>query len=228
MNKKNIKKIFIRTLLVLLILAVVAIIAVLVTNQHVKSTAKKNIFTLEELPRDTEFDCILILGCGVYPNGQPSPMLEDRLKRGVELYKNGVAPKILMSGDHGQAGYDEVNAMRDYAINQGIPPEDIFMDHAGFSTYDSMYRARDVFCAKKIVIVTQKYHLYRAVYIANKLGLEATGTDSDYRQYVGQIYLDIREVAARCKDFLTCIFKPEPTFLGEAIPVIGSGLLTVD
>lgn len=222
------KKYLIRIILTLLTLSILAIISAFIINSYVKSSASDHIYTADALPEGAQYDCILVLGCGVQPNGVPTAMLEDRLKRGIALYKAGVAPKILMSGDHGQVSYDEVNTMRNYALDQGIPPEDIFMDHAGFSTYESMYRARDIFCAKKILIVTQKYHLYRAVYIANSLGLDASGIDSDYRQYIGQNYRDIRELAARYKDFFTCLFQPEPTFLGESIPVSGSGLLTVD
>jgi len=228
MDKKNIKQFIRRGFLALLVLAVIAITVAIMISEHVRISARDHIYTTDTLPADGTYDCILVLGCGVRPNGTPSPMLEDRLRRGITLYQEGIAPKILMSGDHGRVNYDEVNTMRDYALAQGIPAEDIFMDHAGFSTYESMYRARDIFCAKKILIVTQEYHLYRAVYIANSLGIEASGIDSDYRQYMGQEALDLREFAARCKDFLTCIFKPEPTFLGETIPVSGSGLLTVD
>ena len=228
MKKKTVKTYLIRIFFVMLVLGILVIISAFIINTHVKSSASDHIYTADTLPDDAKYDCTLVLGCGVRPDGTPTPMLEDRLKRGVALYKAGVAPKILMSGDHGQVEYDEVNVMRDYALKQGVPAEDIFMDHAGFSTYESMYRARDIFCAKKIIVVTQKYHLYRAVYIANSLGLDAYGIDSDYRQYVGQNYRDLREFAAQFKDFITCIFKPKPTFLGKAIPVSGSGLLTTD
>jgi len=180
----------------------------------------------EDAAKLTDLDCILVLGCQVKSDGVPSHMLEDRLRRGVELYHAGVAPKLLMSGDHGQTDYDEVNTMKQYAIDAGVPSEDIFMDHAGFSTYESMYRAKEVFCASKILIVTQEYHLYRAIYVARALGLEACGVACDYRTYSGQFYRDVREVLARTKDFAKCIFKPEPTFLGEEIPISGNGNLT--
>lgn len=150
-------------------------------------------------------------------------MLSDRLTVGVELYEAGAAPKLLMSGDHGQADYDEVNAMKQFAIDRGVPSEDIFMDHAGFSTYESMYRAAEVFEAEKVIIVTQEYHLYRAIYIAEQLGLEAYGVASDLQSYVKQDYYDFRELLARDKDFVQTIFKPEPTYLGEAIPISGNG-----
>ena len=175
-----------------------------------------------------EIDCILVLGCQVKDDGVPSHMLEDRLKRGVYLYKLGAAPKLLMSGDHGRTDYNEVGTMKEYAIKAGIPSEDIFMDHAGFSTYESLYRAKEVFCAEKILIVTQKYHLYRALYIAQALGLEAWGVDADYRSYTGQTNREVREVLARVKDFGLSILQPAPTYLGEEIPISGNGNDTND
>ena len=174
-----------------------------------------------------DWDCILVLGAGVRNDGTPSHMLEDRLKTAIELYRAGVAPKLLMSGDHGQKEYDEVNVMRQYALDAGVPSEDIFMDHAGFSTYDSMYRARDVFLAKRILVVTQTYHLPRALYIAKAFGIEAEGVGADLRQYAGQAGRDLREVAARVKDFGYALFKPQPVCLGEEIPVSGNGEATL-
>ena len=169
-----------------------------------------------------------MLGCGVYADGTPTAMLHDRLRRSVELYDLGAAPKLLMTGDHGREGYDEVDAMKTFAVDAGIASEDVFMDHAGFSTYESMYRAKEIFRAKKIIIVTQEYHLYRAIYIAESLGMEAYGVSSDYRSYGGQLHYDIREVLARVKDFGMSIIQPEPTYLGEAIPISGDGNLTND
>jgi vancomycin permeability regulator SanA len=155
-------------------------------------------------------------------------MLQDRLDYAIKLYKEGKAPKLLMSGDHGQKDYDEVNIMKAYAIDFGVPSEDIFMDHAGFSTYESIYRAKHVFEAEKIIIVTQEYHLFRALYVANSLGLEAVGYPSDPRQYAGQAYRELREILARDKDFVYCIFKPEPKYLGPSIAVNGNGDITND
>ena len=155
-------------------------------------------------------------------------MLEDRLLEGISLYKDKVAPKIIMSGDHSKKDYDEVNLMKNYAIEKGVPSEDIFMDHAGFSSYESIYRAKEIFGVKKMIIVTQKYHLYRAIYIANKLGIEAYGVGADPRKYVGETYRNLREILARNKDFIKCIFKPKPTFLGNTISITGNGDITND
>ncbi len=174
----------------------------------------------------TGADCILILGAGVRDDGSPSHMLEDRLLTGIDLYQNGLCQTLLVSGDHGREEYDEVNCMKDYAVNTGVPAEDIFMDHAGFSTYESLYRARDVFGAEKIVIVTQKYHLYRALYVADALGLDAVGVSADLRTYYGQSLRETRELAARVKDFLYTIFKPLPTYLGSPIDLTGDGAVT--
>jgi len=116
-------------------------------------------------------DAVMILGAKVYSNGNPSPLLRERLDYGYELYSRGKAKKILVSGDHGQNDYDEVNAMREYLITKGVPIEDIFMDHAGFNTYDSMYRAKAVFCIETLLICTQEFHIGRAVYIARSLGI---------------------------------------------------------
>ena len=155
-------------------------------------------------------------------------MLHDRLRRGVELFQNGAAPKLLMTGDHGREGYDEVDAMKTFAVDAGIASEDVFMDHAGFSTYESMYRAKEIFQAEKIIIVTQEYHLYRAIYIAERLGMQAYGVSCDYRAYSGQTARDVREILARVKDFGTSLFQPKSTYLGEAIPIWGDGNLTND
>ena len=169
----------------ILALCVVSIVALFSINAYVKGHTKDLIITSAEATEQSDVSCIVVLGCQVWDDGTPSAILKDRLNRAIELYKLGVAPKIIMSGDHGQVDYDEVNAMKQYAIEKGVPSEDIFMDHAGFSTYETMYRAKEIFDADKIVVVTQEYHLYRALYIADKLGIEAYGVSSDYETYSG-------------------------------------------
>lgn len=217
-----------QALALLLCLCLVAILGFALIHGSVKRSTADQILSSADAAKLEDVDCILVLGCLVRDNGRPSDMLQDRLKRGVELYGLGAAPKLLMSGDHGREEYDEVATMKQYAIDAGIASEDVFMDHAGFSTYESVYRAKEIFQADKILIVTQEYHLYRALYIANRLGIEAWGVSSDYRTYVGQSSRDFREMLARIKDWGTCIFKPEPTYLGNAIPVSGNGNLTND
>jgi len=222
------KRIVLRLLCAFVCLGVLGAVSVLGINLTVKAAGNGTVLTSEEAAKLENVDCILVLGCLVRDNGVPSAMLEDRLKRGVELFHLGAAPKLLMSGDHGRTNYDEVDAMKTYAVERGIASEDVFMDHAGFSTYESIYRAKEIFGAKKIIIVTQQYHLYRALYIAQELGIEACGVAADYREYAGQTARDLREVLARVKDFGTSLFKPKPTYLGEMIPIWGNGNLTND
>ncbi len=176
----------------------------------------------------TSVDCILVLGCGVWANGNPSPMLEARLSQGVALYKTGIAPKLLMSGDHAYEDYDEVNVMKAYATEREVPSEDVFMDHAGLSTYDSIWRAKNIFGCDRVVIVSQGYHLYRAVYLAQRLGIDAYGVSADYREYARQGYYNAREALARCSAVLQGVFRPEATYAGEKIDIHGDGNITND
>lgn len=216
-----------KVIIIITSLIILGILLVLGINLYVVLSTKNQFSNIEELNSIKDIDCILILGAGIWGD-KPSPMLEDRLLEGIKLYEAGVAPKIIMSGDHGREEYDEVNIMKSFAIASGIPSEDIFMDHAGFATYDSIYRAKEIFEAKRIVIVTQDYHLHRALHIANSLGIEAYGVPSNPRKYGGQFIRDMREILARDKDFVKCIFKPKPTYLGESIPVSGDGNITND
>lgn len=203
-------------------------VAAIIASKYVKKSTSSRIITVEQAAILNDVDCILVLGCQVKSDGVPSHMLEDRLRRSVELYNAQAAPKLLMSGDHGQDNYNEVGTMKQYAIDEGIPSSDVFMDHAGFSTYESMYRAKEVFGVKKIVIVTQEYHLYRALYIAEKMDIEAYGISADYRSYWGQGKREIREIMARCKDMLATAFNVSPTYVGEPISIHGDGDITND
>ena len=219
-TKKRILRLCLRLLVILALL-------VLIPNFLVVLSSRTLIVSPKEAA-GAEADCILVLGAGLRPDGSPSSMPAERINTGVALWKAGASPKLLMSGDHGTKGHDEVNAMKDAAMRAGVPSEAVFMDHAGFSTYDSMYRARDIFGAEKIVIVTQQYHLPRALWIARRMGLKAVGVACDTQRYSGQLYRDLREIAARDKDFVKCLRMPEPKYLGGAIPLTGSGDATND
>lgn len=213
-----------RILKIVLIGSGIGVFSIGIINYHVTTFANNYITSIENVP---ESEAALVLGALVYKSGNVSPILSDRLDVGMELYKNNKAPKLLLTGDHGRKDYDEVNAMKKYALNKGAQESDIFMDHAGFSTYESLYRAKDVFGAKKIIIVTQKYHLTRAVYIARKLGLEAYGVPSDKHFYPQIKQYKLRETLARCKDYLLVnILKTKPTYLGEPIDLMGDGRVT--
>lgn len=226
---------------ILFILAAGIVLALGINFYIVKSTESRIVLEIKapivgELPKTTGWeeiksfsaDCILVLGAGVKEDGTPNYMLEDRLSAALALYRAGAAPKLLLSGDHGRKQYDEVNAMKKYMIDAGVPEEDLFLDHAGFSTYETMYRAGAVFEVQKAIVVTQEYHQYRALYIGKELGLQVIGVASDQARYRGQTLRDLREIAARDKDFLKTILRPTPTYLGEVIPISGSGLASHD
>lgn len=216
-----------RMIKIMIIGIIILMIAIFSLNIYVVNNTKNEIVKEENVSNIEGVDCILILGAGIWGD-KPSPMLEDRLKEGITLYKKGTTKKIIMSGDHSREDYDEVKIMKEYAESEGVPSEDIFMDHAGFSSYDSVYRAKEIFGVQKMIIVTQKYHLYRSLYIAKKLGIEAYGIESNLRTYPGQVFREIREILARDKDYFKCIMKPEASIMGEKISLDGSGDITND
>lgn len=214
-----------RVLQVVVGCAVAVVLVVAATNAAVVLSTRDSVVSESEAAA-FQGDAIVVLGASVLPSGQPSKILQDRLDDGVALYFAGAAPKIIMSGDNGTASYNEVRAMKNYAIAQGVPSEDIFCDHAGFSTYESMYRAKYVFGVNRLVIATQTYHLYRALYAARALGMEAVGVASDYRAYEGQPLFSSREVLARTKDFFKVMAQPPSKFVGESISLAQSGDVT--
>lgn len=219
---------------ILLLLVLAGALVLLSINFYMSHVASKHFSTVLELSKEMDegelepLDAALVLGAQVKKDGQMSLMLTERVDAGIELYQAGIVKKLIMSGDHGRADYDEVNTMKDYAISKGVPSEDIFMDHAGFSTYESMYRAKEIFEVESMVVVTQQYHLYRAVYDGCAFDMEVTGVPCDTAVYHGDLYRKCREMLARLKDFGYTLVKPEPTFLGEAIPVSGDGNVTND
>lgn len=206
-----------RLLLIAVICGVIGGLVIGVLNAIVMMPGRQRILTPEEAVKLENVDCILVLGCFVQSDGTPSHMLHDRVMEGVSLYRNGAAPVLFMTGDSRYEGYDETGTMRDLAVANGVPIEAITVDPYGLSTYDSVIRAAAVFGYRRVLIVTQEYHLYRALYIAESCGLEAYGVASDPRAYAGQVFRELREVAARVKDFLFCLFAPTPE-MGEELP----------
>ena len=181
--------------------AAVGALCVLIINAHVKSNAAGKIVSADS-GDVMGADAILVLGAGIKKDGSPSDMLADRIKVGVNLYEAGASDMLLMSGDGARKGYDETATMKRVAVEAGVPESDIVCDTLGLSTYESILRARDEYGAKRIVIVTQEYHLYRALYIADRLGVNAVGVSADLRPYRGQTYRELREILARVKDFM--------------------------
>ena len=203
----------------------IGVLLFLGVNLWVYRCGESGIVSPEEVPKE---DAILVLGAYTYESGRVSPILRDRLLAALELYEAKRAPKFLVSGDHGQDDYDEVNAMRRFLEDRGVPAEDIFLDHAGFDTYDSMIRARDVFEVEKVLVVTQTFHLRRAVYVGRALGLDCHGVPSDLANYPSLGYLQKREWAARIKAFLEVNIRRSPKYGGSTHSISGDGTSTHD
>lgn len=216
-----------RRLLTLILISMFAAAAAYLGCQAVVLAAGKDIvvFPSDEIEHAP---VVIVLGASVLRSGQPSDILADRLKVAAEIYAAGLADKVLVSGDNGQDGYDEVNAMRKYLLGAGVAPEDLFLDHAGFDTYDSVYRARHVFGVTDAIVVTQSYHLPRALYLADVVGIEAQGVASDLQPYVKQAWFSARESLARVKAVGDVLFGADPEYLGEPIDITGDGRVTWD
>lgn len=221
------RPVLLKILLSLLILIGLGVLLAVILNLIVCLSTKDRMRSVEDSLDRRGYDCILVLGCGVWGD-TPSPLLTDRLDAAIELYRAGTAPKLLMSGDHGQEGYDEVSVMRRYALERGVPSEDIFMDHAGFSSYETMWRASHVFGVRRALVVTQKYHLFRALYDARAFGIEADGVIATGHTFASLPMWEARECLARMKDFFWCIFKPSATYGGDPIDIHGNGEVTLD
>ena len=209
----------------LLALAIAAVLFVVGVNAAIILGTRGEIVD-EASAASFDADAVVVLGASVMPDGTPSDILKSRLDQGIALYFAGAAPKIIVSGDNGTESYNECWAMKRYAISRGVPSEDVFCDHAGFSTYETMYRAHHVFGAERVVIATQTYHLYRAIFDAKGVGMEAVGVSDDDRAYVSQHWYDLREIPARTKDFLQVLFSVPSTFVGNPISLDQSGDVT--
>jgi SanA protein len=218
--------------LVIIILTVLTIGGILIIDGHVEKSGRKKVVLYEAIPAmaaEKRFDCVIVPGALVYPDGRPSEMLSDRLDMAVRIFKDGLADRILVSGDHGRADYNEVGVMRQVLLDAGIPAECIFMDHAGFDTYDTVYRAKSIFCVKRALITTQDFHLYRALYIGQQLDVDLWGVASEYSASTKKDWYRFREYLARVKAFMNCeILHSKPTYGGPAIPISGDGRATLD
>ena len=188
------------------ILCVALVLTIVYINCVVIEKTRGRIFSCDSV-QELDAEIVLVLGCGLKADGSPSDMLADRVRTAVNLYEQDETLTLLMSGDHKDETYNEVGAMESYAVGLGVDGAAIMCDHKGFSTYESVERAKNEFGAEKIIIVSQKYHLYRALYIADKLGIEAYGVSADLNEYRGQSVRDLREVAARVKDLFLTMFK---------------------
>lgn len=205
-----------RTISFIILLLIFAICLPFVLIGHVRiSTDTYRYANPDDIPEER---VAIIFGAGVRRDGRPSRMLADRIQGGIALYESGRVSKLLMTGDNSRVEYNEVVAMQEYAIEQGIPEEDIVLDYAGFSTYESCYRANAIFGVSQAVLVTQAYHLPRAVYTCRELGVEAVGLGTpDWEVYPGvMVSYTVRESIATLNALLQVhVIRPEPTFLGQ-------------
>lgn len=186
------------------------------SNYYILSFSDPFVFTTSTVPTS---GVVLVLGAKVNPPHTPGLALQDRLDTALDLYNHNKVSLFLVSGDHGTRDYDEVNTMKQYLLDHDIPQEKIFLDHAGFDTYDSLYRARDIFQVTSTIVVTQNFHLPRSIYIGTKLGITTYGVSADRRQYL--LSNSVREVAARVKAVFNVVFHSKPRFLGSGISITG-------
>lgn len=193
------------------VLAVIGAI-ILVVAIIVASNVYTVLSTRDDVHRVSSFynrdaDAIVVLGASVFADGTPSDILADRLEVAADLYNAGAAREIIVSGDNTDAHYNESDAMKDYLVSLGVPEQDIVVDHLGTDTYASIYRAKNAYGASNVIVVTQAYHLYRALMIADGLGMEAGGVAADKGEYEGQTEYSVREMLARTKDWLLTLVK---------------------
>lgn len=205
-GKSRALKVIFGVIVALLCLILLCGIALLGISEYVRLSQTKDVFkTADEVSDREEIDCIVVLGAGLQSDGTPSHMLEDRIKVGVNVLNATGAKYILMSGDKSGDYYDEPSAMRKYAEEMGVESSKILVDNSGFSTFESITRLKDEFGFDNVVVITQEYHLYRALYIADDCGIDAVGVSADLRTYRNQFMRDLREILARVKDFFMCI-----------------------
>jgi len=203
---------------IVLYLAIIGLVAIVSVNYYVKSSTKKHIYySLKKFPKN---DVGIIFGAGI--NGdQPGKYLKDRLDAGILLYKSNRINKILLSGDNGREEYDELTVMKNYCFNHGVDTTKIFIDYAGFDTYSTLYRAKHIFNIKKATLISQEYHLNRAIYIGQKLGIKSVGYSANSGEYLGYKYVTFREYGSVFKSFFDVLRNRKPHFLGHPIDING-------
>ncbi len=214
------KKLVKRFIVITLAFSVILIAFVFFITLNIQNFSKPYIVNKESPDKPSCYTAI-ILGASVHKNGNLSSILLDRVNSALDLYKAGRVKRFLLSGDHGQTDYDEVNTMKNYLIKEGVDSSDIFLDHAGFDTYSSMVRAKEIFKVDSLYIVTQQYHLYRAVYIARKIGLNAYGYVADKRKYNAIMKYTLREWLANVKSWIWVKTNHQPIYLGDSISITG-------
>ena len=185
---------FLRIFLSLLALGLIGVLFVAIVNKYVEKNQSANIKTsITEIPTEEPPRIAIVFGARVWEDGSASPVLYDRVLTAVELYRAGRVKKLLMSGDNPTAEYDEPTAMKRVAMELGVPESDIVLDFAGRRTFDTCYRAKEIFEVKKAILVTQEFHQARSLYLCNNLGVDSIGITSNRRTYLGERRWAVRE-----------------------------------
>ena len=195
------------------------IVVIFVTNTVIYVGTKAYIYN--DALKAPNAETALIPGAAIFEDGALSSIFIDRVDMAIKLYEAKKVSKILVSGDNSTDSHNEVNPVRLYLISRGIPDEDIFLDHAGFDTYSTMYRARNIFGVSSTLVTTQSFHLPRAIFIARQLGIKAYGVNADVGHMLFRNY--VRETLANEKAFLNLLLHRKPKYLGEKIPITGDG-----
>lgn len=208
---KQIKKVILATVLSLII----AILIALGLKAYIEKDTQHLIF--EDISRVPPSETVIVLGASVHSDGKLSPILKDRVDTAIELYRNKKVKRFLLTGDHSTENYNEVNAMGNYLMKQGIPERKILLDHAGLDTYDSMYRSNAVLGVEEAIVVTQKFHLPRTIFIAKGLNLPYTGFAARSHSYKTTNKIERRELLANFKALYEVLLKKEPTTLEDRL-----------
>ena len=220
--KLNIKKI----ILIITLTFSICLVILLINTFYINSFS--SLLVYKDVIKVPKKEVGIVLGAFVYSDGTLSGMLKDRCDSAVELYKLGKINKILVTGDHGKKDYDEVNSMKNYLLKFDVKPEDVFTDYAGFDTYDSLYRAKNIFGVESAIVITQKFHLGRSIYIASSLGIETVGFIADRSYYGSTLSNEIREIFSNFKASFELLIGSKPKFLGDKILIDGDGRLSWD
>lgn len=201
--------------------AALPVISMVLMRLYTLHAMQDHIYSREDVPARR---VAVVFGARVFSSGRLSPMLADRVATAADLYRDGKVDALLLTGDNSQANYNEPEAMRRYARQLGVPDEALVLDYAGFRTYDSCYRARDVFQVEDAILVTQDFHLSRALLTCRSLGIDAVGVVAEIQRPRGYltrsvIYSELREIPATALAVLDVLREPEPAFLGDPIPI---------
>jgi vancomycin permeability regulator SanA len=215
-----VKKFLPKILKIIFLLGVIIVSLVIVAQVNVRSAVRDRLYTsVADVPAEDPPRIAIVFGASVWPNGEPSPVLNDRVATAVDLYKAGKVRKLLMSGDNPTQGYDEPTTMKNTAVKMGVPESDIVMDFAGRRTYDTCYRAREIFDIKKAILVTQEYHQPRAIYLCGNMGIDSIGITSDRYRYKEENYWRFREFFSVISAWFEINFLPFKPVGGEKEPI---------